>query len=107
MLFLFFSKTGGVRHESIPDGIAAVKKLGARYHFEVDTTENATRFNPENLSRYKAVIFMSTTGDVLNAEQQNAFEEFIRGGGGFVGIHAATDTEYEWPWYGKLVGAYI
>lgn len=104
---LVFSKTMGYRHESIGSGIEAIKKLGEKHHFIVDTTENADRFNEENLRRYKVVVFLSTTGDVLNHQQQNDFERFIQAGGGFVGIHAATDTEYDWPWYGKLVGAYF
>lgn len=104
---LVFTKTAGYYHESIPAGIEAIKKLGGKYHFSVDTTNNAAAFHEENLKRYKAVIFLSTTGNVLNQEQQNDFERFIQAGGGFVGIHAASDTEYHWPWYGKLVGAYF
>jgi len=104
---LVFSKTVVFHHESIPQGIEAIRKLGEKYHFLVDTTTDATNFNEENLKKYRAVIFLSTTGDVLNQEQQNDFERFIQAGGGFVGIHAATDTEYDWPWYGKLVGAYF
>jgi len=104
---LVFSKTTVFRHESIAAGIAAIKKLGEKHHFIVDTTENAASFYEENLKRYKAVIFLSTTGDVLNQEQQNDFERFIQAGGGYVGIHAAADTEYAWPWYGKLAGAYF
>ena len=53
------------------------------------------------------MIWLSTTGDVLNAAQQTAFENYIQGGGGYTGIHAAADTEYEWKWYGQLVGAYF
>lgn len=104
---LVFSKTTVYRHESIPSGIEAIRKLGEKHGFVVDTTENAENFNEENLKRYKAVIFLSTTGDVLNQQQQNDFERFIQAGGGYVGIHAAADTEYSWPWYGKLVGAYF
>jgi len=104
---LVFSKTTVFRHESIGSAIEAIRKLGDKHSFIVDTTENAEQFNEENLRRYKAVIFLSTTGDVLNQEQQNDFERFIQAGGGFVGIHAAADTEYDWPWYGKLVGAYF
>ncbi len=104
---LVFSKTAGYRHESIGSGIEALRKLGQKQGFIVDTTENASQFNEENLVRYKAVIFLNTTGDVFNQEQQNDFERFIQAGGGYVGVHAATDTEYDWPWYGKLVGAYF
>ncbi|HEX5540381.1 MAG TPA: ThuA domain-containing protein [Micromonospora sp.] len=104
---LIFSKTAGFRHSSIPDGIAAIKKLGQENNFAVDATEDAAAFTDENLSRYAAVVWLSTTGDVLNAEQQAAFERYIQQGGGYAGIHAASDTEYDWPWYGELVGAYF
>ncbi|MEK6782892.1 MAG: ThuA domain-containing protein [Bacteroidota bacterium] len=104
---LIFSKTTVFRHESIPSGITAIQELGEQYHFLVDTTENAENLNEENLRHYKAVIFLNTTGDVLNPQQQNDFERFIQAGGGYVGIHSATDTEYDWAWYGKLVGAYF
>jgi type 1 glutamine amidotransferase len=104
---LVFSKTKGFHHASIPAGIAAIQKLGAENNFEVDTTTDASLFTKKNLKKYAAVIFMSTTGDVLNNEQQAVFEKYIQSGKGFMGIHAATDTEYEWPWYNQLVGAYF
>lgn len=59
------------------------------------------------MAQYQVVIFLNTTGDILNEAQQAAFERFVQGGGGFVGVHSATDTEYDWPWYGRLVGAYF
>ncbi|MFD0764779.1 ThuA domain-containing protein [Mucilaginibacter lutimaris] len=104
---LIFCKTAGFHHESIAMGIPAIMKLGKQNNFDVDTTTNAAKFTKVNLKQYSAVIFLSTTGDVLNNEQQKAFEQYIRSGKGFVGIHAATDTEYDWPWYGNLVGAYF
>jgi cytochrome c len=104
---LVFSKTKGYRHESIEEGKLALIELGKKNNFDVDTTENAALFTEENLKRYKAVIFLSTTQDVLDPVQQADFKRFIEAGGGYVGIHAAADTEYEWPWYGKLVGAYF
>lgn len=104
---LVFSKTKGYRHGSIPQGIAAIKLMGRKYGFDVDTTENAERFNEDNLKRYRVVVFLSTTGDVLDDRQQIAFERFIQAGGGYAGVHAATDTEYDWPWYGKFVGGYF
>ena len=104
---LVFSKTKGFRHNSIPEGISAIQKLGKENNFEVDTTENASLFTKVNLKKYAAVIFLNTTGDVLDNEQQVAFENYIHNGGGYVGVHAATDTEYDWPWYGKLAGAYF
>lgn len=104
---LVFSKTEGYRHASIPDGKEAIQKLGREQGFSVDTTENAAMFKDNLLKKYTAVIFLSTTGDVLNDKQQNNFKHYIESGGGFVGIHSASDTEYNWPWYGKLVGAYF
>lgn len=104
---LVFSKTAGFYHESIPDGIAAIQKLGAEHGFDVDTTKNAELFVEEILNEYSAVIFLSTTGDVLDHYQQAEFERYIQAGGGYVGIHAAADTEYDWPWYSKLVGGHF
>ncbi|MGW0424039.1 ThuA domain-containing protein [Streptomyces sp. NPDC003015] len=104
---LVFSKTAGFRHDSIPEGVAAVRELGASAGFSVDATEDAAAFTPRNLRRYDAVVFLSTTGDVLDPTQQRAFEGYIRHGGGYVGIHAAADTEYDWAFYGGLAGAYF
>ena len=104
---LVFSKTEGFRHSSIPNGIIAIERLGQQHDFTVDATEDASAFTFENLQQYEAIIFLSTTGDVLNRNQQDTFERYIRNGGGFVGIHAASDTEYNWSWYGELVGAYF
>jgi type 1 glutamine amidotransferase len=104
---LVFSRTKGFRHASIPDGIAAVTALGAKHGFAVEATEDASAFTDPNLRRFAAVVFMMTTGDVLDGTQQAAFERYIRAGGGFVGVHSASDTEYDWPWYGQLVGAYF
>ena len=104
---LVFSKTTGFRHDSIPDGIAAVRALGAEHGFKADDTEDAARFTDATLAQYKVVMFLSTTGDILDPEQKAALERYIRAGGGFAGIHSASDTEYHWPWYGRLVGAWF
>jgi len=101
---LVFSSTKGFRHSSIKAGKAAFLKLASEKGFQVDTTENAAVFTENNLKKYRAVVFLSTTGNVLNDAQQNAFERFIQAGGGYLGVHAATDTEYDWPWYTKLAG---
>jgi type 1 glutamine amidotransferase len=104
---LVFSKTAAFRHDSIPAGVAAIEALGAEHGFTVTATEDAAAFTDQNLGQYEVVIWLSTTGDVLNDAQQAAFERYIQGGGGYVGIHAASDTEYDWAWYGGLVGAYF
>ena len=104
---LVFSKTAGFRHESIPDGIQALERMGEMYAFNVKSTEDARFFSEDVLAEFEAVVFLNTTLDVLDDQQQRAFESFIQQGGGFVGIHAAADTEYDWEWYGGLVGAYF
>lgn len=101
---LVFSKTSGFRHTSIPAGVEALRELGGDYGWDVDWTEDPARFTDDDLDDYAAVVFMSTTGDVLDSLQQVAFERYIDKGRGFVGIHAAADTEYEWPFYRGLVG---
>ena len=102
---LVFSKTMAFKHASIPAGIAAIQKLGSENGFAVDTTKNAELFTDENLKEYSAVIFLSTTGNILDQYQEAAFERYIQAGGGYVGIHAAADTEYDWGWYNDLAGA--
>ncbi|MFE6360314.1 ThuA domain-containing protein [Streptomyces sp. NPDC057806] len=102
---LVFSRTAGFRHSSIDDGIAALRSLGTANNFTVDASEDPQVFTTGNLAQYKAVVFLSTTGDVLGDGQQTAFEQYIKGGGGYVGIHAAADTEYNWPFYEGLAGA--
>ncbi len=104
---LVFSKTEKFRHTSIPAAKLAILKLGLDNHFLVDTTENADLFNESSLKKYDAVVFLHTTGNVLNEKQEWAFKKYIQSGGAFVGIHAATDTEYDWEWYGELAGAYF
>jgi cytochrome c len=104
---LAFTKTAGFRHASIPAALQALRELGAQNGFTVDATEDSSAFTDSNLARYAVVAFVSTTGDVLDGQRQAAFERYIRSGRGYVGVHSATDTEYAWPWYGRLVGAYF
>src|SRR5690349_746317 len=105
---LVFSYTAGFRHDSITNGLATIQLLGSTNNFTVDATEDPTQFTDAALAQYKAIIFLSTTGDVLtNAQQQTALQNYIRAGGGFVGIHAAADTLHSWLWYGNLVGAFF
>lgn len=102
---LVFTRTAGFRHEAIPDALAAIEALGAEHGFAVDATEDPAVFDDARLAGYHAVVFLLTTGDVLDAGQQAAFERFIRAGGGYAGVHSAADTEYDWPWYVDLLGA--
>jgi type 1 glutamine amidotransferase len=102
---LVFSKTAGWHHESIHAGVTAVQNLGKLHDFKVFWTEDANRvFNDKELAKYQAVMFLLTTGDVLDDKQQAAFERYIQAGGGYVGVHSAADTEHGWTWYTKLVG---
>jgi type 1 glutamine amidotransferase len=99
---LVFSRTAGFRHESIPAGIQALRDL-----FHLDATEDAGAFTADNLARYRAVVFLNTSGTVLDTGQKAAFQAYIQDGGGFAGVHGAADTEYEWPFYGELLGAHF
>jgi cytochrome c len=104
---LVFSKTEAFRHQSIGAGKTALGKMAKDKGFSVSFTEDSEQFKEVNLKKFNAVVFLNTTGDILNNDQQNAFERYIQAGGGYVGIHAATDTEYEWPWYNQLAGAWF
>jgi uncharacterized protein len=104
---LIFSRTAGFRHASIPFGIAAIRALGEEHGFGVDATEDPAQFSGRNLKQYEAVVFLNTTGTVLEEGGKRAFMRYVRRGGGYVGIHSAADTEYDWPFYERLVGAYF
>ena len=104
---LVFSKTAGFRHGSIAAGIQCMEALGAELGFQVLATEDSSVFTQEGLAGVSVVVFLNTTGDVLDAAQQTAFESWFRAGGGWLGVHAAADTEYDWPFYAELVGAYF
>lgn len=101
-----FHKTEGFWHESIPAGFQAIQDLGEKNDFTVTETKDAKDLI-QNLKEYDLVVFLSTSGDIFNEDQEKAFEDYINSGGNFFGIHAAADTEHDWKWYGKLVGAYF
>ena len=104
---LVFTKTNGYRHASIEAGIDAIRQLGQEHGFSVSHTEDSSFISEDNLRNFAAVIFLNTSGDVLNNWQQADLQRFIEAGGGFVGIHGAVATEYDWRWYGNLVGAFF
>jgi type 1 glutamine amidotransferase len=104
---LLFSRTVGFRHDSIPTAIAALTELQSEGGYVVEATEDPAQISAENLARFQVVVFLLTTGDVLSDVQQAEFEAWIARGGGYVGVHSASDTEYDWPFYGQLVGAYF
>ena len=102
---LVFSKTQTFRHDSIPDGHLCLRRLAQQHGFQVTSTEESELFNRQTLEEFDVVIFLNTTGDVLNEHQQAAFQSWYQSGGAFLGVHAASDTEHEWDWFGQLVGA--
>jgi len=104
---LVFTKTMGYRHSSIEKGVEILKNLGKENSFSITQTEDSLQFNDTNLKKYDLVLFLNTTLDVFDSNQEQAFKNYINNGGNYMGIHAASDTEYDWPWYGKLVGAYF
>lgn len=102
---LVFTRTIGFRHDSIPAAIAAVRQLAAAEGLEVRATEDPAAFTAEGLKAVAAVVFLHTEGDVLDGAGQAALQAYVRGGGGFLGIHSASDTFHGWAWYQDLVGA--
>ncbi len=104
---LVFTKTAAFRHQSIPKGVATLKMLLAQESIGMQHSEDASLFTDQGLAQFGAIIFLNTSGDILDADQKTALQRFIRSGKGYVGIHAASDTEFEWPWYGQLVGGYF
>jgi type 1 glutamine amidotransferase len=101
---LLVTTTKGWHHESVHAGVLAIQQLGVRNFFDVTLFEDPNGITDRALQQYQVVIFLNTTGDILDTAQQRVMERFIRSGKGFVGIHSASDTEYDWDWYTKMVG---
>ncbi|KAI1271517.1 carboxylesterase-like protein [Xylaria sp. FL0933] len=103
-----FSKTAGYRHDSISAGIKGLTDLGVSSgSFNITASEDASLINAQFLSRFRVVVFLSTSGEFLTSEQLNGLKTYVNDGGGFVGIHCAAAGMYSEPWYGELVGAYF
>ncbi|MFJ6212146.1 ThuA domain-containing protein [Streptomyces sp. NPDC092296] len=102
---LLYTRTTDYRHDSIPDGVRALRELAADHGLTVEATEDPAAFRPERLAGCGAVVFLSTSGEVLDEPGRAALRQYVGSGGGFVGIHAATTCETGWDWYGGLVGA--
>jgi uncharacterized protein len=101
---LLVTTTKGWHHESLHAGVLAIKEMGAKNFFDVVLFENPNGFTDKYVEQFQVIIFLNTTGDIFDSIQQKVMEKFIQSGKGFVGIHSATDTEYDWEWYTKLVG---
>ena len=104
---LVISETKGWVHDSIESGIDLIENIGDKNNFNVYHSDNSKVITSENLIEFNSIIFLNTTGDILSKNEQNVMEQFIKSGKGYVGVHSASDTEYEWQWYGDLVGAYF
>lgn len=101
---LLLTETAGYHHESIMNGITAINTLADTHNFEVTRQQNSNKITENTLLEFDAVIFLNTTANIFDDGEQAAFEKYIRSGKGYVGVHAASDTEYDWEWYTKLVG---
>jgi uncharacterized protein len=101
---LLITQTAGWHHGSIVAVVPALEALAERHNFQLDRKQDAIPLSDRQLENYDIIILANTTGDIFTDEEQAAFEKFIQSGKGYVGIHAASDTEYEWPWYTQLVG---
>ncbi|MCB0327796.1 MAG: ThuA domain-containing protein [Bdellovibrionales bacterium] len=104
---IVFTKTVGFRHKSIPQATGAMKALAKRYGYTLIHTEDSRIFTPSVLESTKAIVFLLTTGDVIPEAFQANIKNYVEQGGGFVGVHSASDTEYQWPWYKELIGTYF
>lgn len=104
---LLFTKTVDWHHESIHDAVTAMRNLSEKHDFALQWHEDSTRFNDKFLAQFDVIVLINTSGDIFTDDQQEAFQRFIQAGKGFVGVHSAAYTEYEWPWYGKLIGHYF
>lgn len=104
---LIFTKTTGFRHTSIDPAVAAFQAMAAEHGFDAVHTEDAGQFTDATLAGFQVVVFLLTSGDVLDGNQEAAFQRYVQGGGGFAGVHSASDTEHGWPWFGDLVGGFF
>lgn len=104
---LVFSRTNGYRHASIPTSIKTLFELGEERHWQVTATEDQQLLSEAFLRQFDVLVFMNTNGDVLEPPQREAIMKFYQSGKGFVGVHSASATEYDWPWYETLIGAFF
>ena len=101
---LMVTTTKGWHHESLHSGVLAIQQLGIKNFFDAVLFENPNGFTDKYLEQFQVIIFINTTADIFDSAQQKVMERFIQSGKGYVGIHSASDTEYDWDWYTKLVG---
>jgi hypothetical protein len=102
---LVYTRTTGYRHDSIPAGAEALAELAGKSGLRAEHTEDPGAFRTGSLRDCAAVVFLSTSGEVLDPEGREALAGYVAAGGGYLGVHGACTTEYDWPYYGELVGA--
>ena len=101
---LIFTKMKGYVHKTLPGKLTNLKEVLLQHHFIVDDTDDASIFNDDSLKRYSAIIFLDCSGNLFDESQKTAFVNYMKSGGGWIGIHAAPIAEKEWDWYDKLIG---
>lgn len=102
---LIFSRTKAYRHECIEPGTIALESYFKTHGIHSMHSEDSSMISDEKLAPFDVIIFFQTSGNILDSIQQLALQKFIESGKGFVGIHSAADTEYDWSWYVNMVGA--
>ncbi|HLO69333.1 MAG TPA: ThuA domain-containing protein [Flavipsychrobacter sp.] len=104
---LILTKTNGFRHTSIEAGTAMFLNNATAWNISPVVVTGTNAFVGNSLDAYDVIVLLNTTGDIFNAEEQSVLQQFVRRGGGILAIHAATDAEYDWPWYGQMLGAWF
>jgi type 1 glutamine amidotransferase len=104
---LLYTETAGYRHESISAGTEMFKENAEKWNLEIQEAATSDAFTVDNLKQYRIIVFMSTTGDLFTPQEEAALQAYVKGGGAILGIHAASDAEYDWPWYGQMLGGWF
>ncbi|WP_445737163.1 ThuA domain-containing protein [Mariniflexile sp.] len=102
---LVLTKTNGFRHKSIPKGIEKMKDWSKVEHWNIEFSEDSTRINDMVLDKTDVLVFLNTKGNILGTPEKEALVRYINKGGGFVGVHLASGTETDWPWFHQMIGA--
>jgi type 1 glutamine amidotransferase len=104
-VFVYTRNGEGYVHDNIASSVAAIRRLGEAHGFTVESGDDPTAFTPANLARFDALVFANTNNEAFDSDdQREALQAYVRAGGGFVGIHSASGSERDWPWYSALVG---
>jgi len=95
----------GYIHDNIASSVTALQKIGLEAHLDVDTSDDPAVFTPDNLKRYRVLVFSNSNNEAFATQpQRDAFKAWIEHGGGWVGIHSASGSERNWDWFAQMVG---